>query len=139
MQTFMPYEDISKTVKCLDYRRLGKQRVETYQVLNILLGRTQTKGWVNHPVTKMWRGYENALMMYQNYTIQEWIDRGYKNNMLFENVDYNNVIMPPWYGDEDIHKSHRLKLAWKNWEWYCDKFDDVIYQPETEPEYVWPV
>ena len=28
MQTFLPYKDFGKTAKCLDYRRLGKQRVE---------------------------------------------------------------------------------------------------------------
>ena len=27
MQTFMPYSDIKKSVECLDYKRLGKQRV----------------------------------------------------------------------------------------------------------------
>ena len=33
MQTFLPYKDIQKSVKCLDYRRLGKQRVEAMQIL----------------------------------------------------------------------------------------------------------
>ena len=58
MQTFMPYPDFVKSVQVLDYRRLGKQRVETYQVLNVLLERTHTKGWRNHPFTRMWSGYE---------------------------------------------------------------------------------
>jgi hypothetical protein len=139
MQTFLPYEDFQQTVKCLDYRRLGKQRVETFQVLNILLDRTESKGWRNHPVKRMWTGYEEALKLYQNYTIQEWINRGYNNNMSFETVDLNNIVMPPWMGDPMLHKSHRLKLAWKQWDWYCDKFDDVISQPHDEPEYIWPV
>lgn len=139
MQTFLPYDDFIKSVRVLDYRRLGKQRVETYQVLNILLGRTETKGWINHPVTKMWRGYEEALKVYQNHTIAEWLNRGYKNNMSFETVDSNKVVMPHWFGDPAFHKSHRLKLSWKAWEWYYDKFDDVISEPEEEPEYVWPV
>ena len=36
MQTFLPYEDFTKTAQCLDYKRLGKQRVEAYQILRIL-------------------------------------------------------------------------------------------------------
>ena len=34
MQTFMPYPDIVKSVRCLDYKRLGKQRVEAMQTYN---------------------------------------------------------------------------------------------------------
>ena len=34
MQTFMPYADIEKSLKCLDYKRLGKQRVEAMQTYN---------------------------------------------------------------------------------------------------------
>lgn len=40
------------TAKILDYRRLGKQRVETWQVLLALGGKS--KGWVNHPAVRMW-------------------------------------------------------------------------------------
>jgi hypothetical protein len=62
MQVFLPYEDFYKTAKCLDYRRLGKQRVEAYQIIRTLTG--ESKGWVHHPVVKMWLGYETALMVY---------------------------------------------------------------------------
>ncbi len=43
MQTFLPHESFKKSFKVLDYRRLGKQRVEAHQVLNVLIGRTETK------------------------------------------------------------------------------------------------
>ena len=39
MQTFLPYPDIEKSLNSLDSKRLGKQRVEAYQILNILLNR----------------------------------------------------------------------------------------------------
>ena len=81
MQTFLPYKSFNESFKVLDYRRLGKQRVEAMQILNVLLGRTKTKGWVNHPATKMWKGYENALKQYLNECIEHWINRGYNNNM----------------------------------------------------------
>jgi len=132
MQTFLPYPDFKKSVEVLDYKRLGKQRVETFQVLNILLGRTSTKGWINHPVTKMWKGYESALQTYQNYTIAEWIKRGYKNNMSFETI-LLQTKMPPWIGDERLHRSHRSNLLRKDWEYYSLYFNEDPSLP-----YFWP-
>jgi len=134
MQTFLPLPDFKASIEVLDYRRLGKQRVETYQVLNILLGRTDTKGWVNHPVTRMWRGFEEALKVYQNFTIGEWIRRGYNNNMSFEEVDESNIIMPFWFGDDRIHRSHRSNLLRKDYEYYSQYFDEP-----TDLEYYWAV
>lgn len=134
MQTFLPYADFVKSVKVLDYRRLGKQRVETFQVLNILLNRTPTKGWRNHPVTRMWEGYEEALKLYQNYTILEWIDRGYKNNMLFEDINHDSLVYPPWFGEDVFHRSHRSNLLRKDYEYYSQYFDEP-----SDLEYHWPV
>jgi len=133
MQTFLPYADLKESVRVLDYRRLGKQRVETFQVLNILLGRTPTKGWRNHPVTVMWTGYELALQLYQNYTIQEWISRGYKNTMLFEDFNLEEVVMPPWFGLDKFHRSHRSNLLRKDYEYYSEYFDEP-----SNLEYYWP-
>jgi hypothetical protein len=133
MQTFLPYPDLKESVRVLDYRRLGKQRVETFQVLNILLDRTPTKGWRNHPVTLMWAGYEPALQLYQNYTIQEWIDRGYKNTMQYEEVNPNSVVMPPWFGLEEFHRSHRSNLLRKDYGYYSQYFDE-----DPTLEYYWP-
>lgn len=134
MQTFLPFDDFKKSVEVLDYRRLGKQRVETFQVLNVLLGRTDSQGWRNHPVTRMWRGYEEAMKVYQNLTIAEWIKRGYKNTMSFEVVDESNVVMPSWFGNYDFHRSHRSNLLRKNFEYYSQFFSDPV-----DLEYVWPV
>jgi hypothetical protein len=134
MQTFLPFPDFQKSVEVLDYRRLGKQRVETYQVLNILLGRTDSKGWINHPVTRMWRGFEEALKQYQNITIKEWIKRGYNNNMSFESVDSSNITLPFWFGDHDFHRSHRSNLLRKDFSYYSQYFNE----PDNL-EYVWPV
>lgn len=134
MQTFLPYANLQESIKVLDYRRLGKQRVETFQVLNILLDRTPTKGWRNHPVTRMWAGYEEALKLYQNYTIKEWLNRGYKNTMNFEEVSQERIIMPPWFGKEEFHRSHRSNLLRKDYEYYSQYFDEP-----ADLEYYWPV
>lgn len=134
MQTFLPYADFNRTVKVLDYRRLGKQRVESYQILNVLLGRTDTKGWTNHPATRMWRGYEEALKLYQNTTIEEWRRRGYNNNMSYEVVDESKIVLPPWFGDDRVHASHRSNLLRKDFDFYSRFFDEP-----DDMEYFWPV
>ena len=71
MQTFAPEgTDIDLGFYRLDYRRLGKQRVEAWQILNVLRGvdnegnPKEHKGWVNHPATRMWEGHIAALARY---------------------------------------------------------------------------
>ena len=36
MQTFLPHRSFSKSAETLDYRRLGKQRVEAKQILEAI-------------------------------------------------------------------------------------------------------
>src|SRR4051794_10899397 len=55
VQTFLPYADFDASAAVLDDRRLGKQRVETMQVLRALVFPSY-RGWKNHPATRMWRG-----------------------------------------------------------------------------------
>ena len=117
MQTFLPYSNYSKSFKVLDYRRLGKQRVEAKQILNVLLDRTTTKGWRNHPIVRMWSGYEPALQLYFNMCVKEWIDRGYNNNMLLEDIT-EPIIYPHWLGNNSFHSSHRANLLRKDYEFY---------------------
>jgi hypothetical protein len=81
----------------------------------------------------MWTGYESALQLYQNYTIQEWISRGYKNTMLLEDFDMNSVVMPHWFGLEEFHRSHRSNLLRKDYEYYSQYFDEDPNLP-----YYWP-
>jgi hypothetical protein len=137
MQTFLPYPDFAASAEVLDYRRLGKQRVETYQLLRAING--ETKGWVNHPAAVMWRGFESALAYYGTVICREWIQRGYKDTML-ERLEQlwvqhgKNLVMPPWMGNSDFHRSHQSNLVRKFPEFYIPLFPDV----GPELEYVWP-
>jgi hypothetical protein len=117
MQTFLPHTDFKKSLQSLDYKRLGKQRVETHQLLNVLLNRTKTKGWRNHPICKMWKGYENALKLYFNLSLDEWIGRGYNNTMKKEKI-VGKVIMPVWWGNKEFHSSHKANLLRKDFDFY---------------------
>ena len=65
------------------------------QILNILLKRTKTKGWRNHPAIKMWKDPVNALKLYFNKAVKEWTSRGYKNNMKLE-IIRARIVLPKW-------------------------------------------
>lgn len=137
MQTFLAYPDFVQSAKVLDRQRLGKQRVECYQILNAIKG--GSKGWVNHPCTKMWREHTNSLVLYGLAVCDEWIARGYKDTMRPRIAEFFNpdveTAAPKFLGSEDFHKSHRSKLIQKKPEFYLPLFPDT---PDNL-EYIWPV
>ncbi len=142
----------------LDYRRLGKQRVEAMQLINGLQKldgrnagtpvRERThpavmpggSGWLNHPASKMWRGHIGALMRYHDTAIDEWVSRGYKNNMLkyFSEGDWADLRYPSWLGNEEFHASHRSALLYKNPEWY-GQFGWTEEPGIPKETYIWPL
>lgn len=130
MQTFLPYASFELSAAALDWKRLGKQRVEAKQILNALSGKSQ--GWVNHPATRMWRGYEPALRAYLRTCILEWISRGYQNTM--ELPPLEPYAVPPWFGDPAFHASHRSNLLRKDFEYYSKHG----WQEPADLPYVWP-
>jgi len=140
MQTFLPYESFQLTAEVLDYRRLGKQRVETWQLIRAING--QTKGWANHPAAVMWRGHTAALANYGLVMCQEWKRRGYNDTMtdrfleLLEDSTSEEIAkLPAWYGSAELHLSHQSNLIRKFPEHYGPVFSGV---PDDLP-YVWPI
>lgn len=143
MQTFLPYEDFEASAEVLDYKRLGKQRVETWQILRALAG--ETRGWTSHPATRMWDGYETKLTEYGVVVCREWIRRGYKDTMLqrFEELLEKSTTQrreevspsPDWLGRPDLHRSHQSNLVRKDPDFYGPVFPDV----SPDMGYVWPI
>ncbi len=139
MQTFLPYASFEKSVRCLDYKRLGKQRVEAHQISNQL--RHKWAGWRNHPAVRMWAGYRLALLCYMNACIREWERRGYVNNKMKINRRADRLLragcvaMPPWLGRRSFHRSHQSNLLRKDRKHYRQFGWNV---PSTLP-YEWPV
>ena len=136
MQTFLPYESFEESASVLDWRRLGKQRVEGMQIINAISGVPRKdgrpyKGWLNHPCSVMWKPYLPALKLYTNIIIKEWEDRGYNNNMKYYDVE--DIVIPHWIGNERIHSSHRANLLRKDYEYYS-KFG---WTENSEDPYVW--
>ncbi|HUS62433.1 MAG TPA: MSMEG_6728 family protein [Acidimicrobiales bacterium] len=150
MQTFLPFPDFAATAAVLDTRRLGKQRVEAMQILRALT--RPAYGWKHHPAVLMWQGYEEALGAYAVAICREWCNRGYADTCEVKILDdlaaaavsapprsqaeLRSVgALPPWIGDEALHRSHRSALIRKDPAWYAGSFSDV---PDDLP-YVWPV
>lgn len=133
MQTFLPYQNFFKSLRCLDNKRLGKQRVEAMQILSALEPGS-TSRWRNHPAVRMWQGYEAALEAYHNIAILTWIDRGFNNTMKLKAADPELIEIPPWL-TETFCKAHRSNLLRK---------DPIFYgkygwNVPDNLDYIWPV
>lgn len=161
MQSFLVSTgSFDETAQTLDNKRLNKQTLEAWQCLMTMTeldpqGNHRTpKGWSNHPVVKMWRGYETVLLAYIESTYREWISRGYKSTLLDKSkMTYDRAlsmgrvsesyVLPPWMSNDDyfsrLCSTHRTALLCKNYDWY-KQFnwpEDVGFQPATY-EYMWP-
>ncbi|WP_305787539.1 MSMEG_6728 family protein [Symbioplanes lichenis] len=149
MQTFLPFPDFVASAQALDQKRLGKQRVETVQVLRGLT--IPTYGWRHHPAVKMWIGYEEALVRYGLDFAGVWIATGRADTTaatLLTDVAAARGLtdirsqedlaaageLPPWLGDEALHLSHRSALLRKDPGFYGPLFGTI---PDDLP-YVWP-
>ena len=91
-------------------------------------------GFGLHPAVRMWYGYEEALKLYYNYIVKEWIGRGYKNTLPYYNIDVAQFKWPSWIGDQRVYSSHRASLVHKNKDYYAEKFGPLEFTG-----YYWPV
>lgn len=149
MQTFLPYPDFAQSARTLDNKRLGKQRVETLQVVRALT--VPGYGWAHHPAVLMWKGFEEALGRYGFACCEAWLERGFGDTCALtiatdlRAVGVDSVRdqpelaaiggLPPWLGEESLHRSHQSSLVRKDPDHYRPLFPGV---PDDLP-YVWPV
>lgn len=145
MQTFLPYADFARSAAVLDVPRLGKQRVETLQVLRAL--ELFDYGWGNHPAVQMWRGHTPALVCYGLIFVAEWKRAGRADTTAEKIAEFApevsgrsqdelvaDGLMPPWWGDERLHSSHRSALVRKDPDFYRPVFGD----DDGDVPYFWP-
>lgn len=149
MQTFLPYADFERSARALDRRRLGKQRVETLQIVRALT--VPGYGWANHPATLMWRGFEEAVGCYGLVCCRVWTELGFGDTCaatILTDLRAAGVSevrtqpeleaagrLPGWLGAEELHRSHQSALVRKDPDVYRKLFPDV---PDDLP-YFWPV
>ncbi|MPQ99380.1 hypothetical protein GB931_15930 [Modestobacter sp. I12A-02628] len=145
MQTFLPVPGFLDSARTLDSPRLGKQRVETLQVLRAL--ELPDYGWTSHPVVTMWRGRTAALVVYGLATVRAWTERGFADSTATLIAEFAPEVagadqadlaaaglLPSWLGDEALHRSHRSNLLAKEPDFYRPLFGA---EPDDLP-YVWP-
>lgn len=131
MQTFLPYADFQATAKVLDSSRLGNQ---AYNECRVLIN----GGWLNHPASKMWQGYDSALARYAIALLKELESRTgqwYGDHIAYYNAFIDSDASPPWLGDERVHSSHRAALLHKQRSWYSQ----FNWTEEPSLDYYWPV
>ena len=133
MQTFLSEHTFQGAARALDQKRLVKQLLEGRQIMAALAG--ETKGWVNHPATKMWRGSEYYLLFYLYAIAEEMRERGYKweNNwneiQRIYDYHFRDVLVnfPLWMKNDKerdrVVNTHRRSLYLK----------DPIYYARYEP------
>lgn len=160
MQTFLPNINFVQSARILDYRRLGKQRLQAKQILQILNGKVSK--YFHHPAVLMWTGYEETLAWYHDIVICEWVQRGYNNTMEtlritpeeysdpeFRLIQVNSkkeyerymhwaafhdcIINPHWLTDE-FCSYHRATLLYKNPQHYSQ----FNWTEVPKYEYLWP-
>lgn len=151
MQTFLPYQKFNQSARVLDDRRLGKQRVETMQIMHALVRlqvRNDIRGgvipWSRHPATLMWRGFEGSLMNYQQAVCAEWRRRGFADTTLQKTQEFYDRLAdiqevhskaPWWLGLKRFHSVHRANLLRKD----PDHYGQWGWKEEPAEGYWWPV
>jgi len=160
MQVFIPFTEHKESVGSLDNSRLIKQALEATQILDVILGvptldgKPRT-GWVNHPAVIMWKKYPQFLISYLEANILELKRRGIKTTYAEKKLaSYikDEIVIPVWWGDDKVHKSHRYRLLQKpleeflkrgSWDktsvnWYLGLKWDELEEDFLSYEYEWP-
>ena len=144
MQTFLPHSTYVKCAQALDNKRLNKQILEGYQILNVNSGMSKTGGWKNHPAVLMWRNHEGSLLEYINNMIAEAKIRGINTDGNEKNIESLikkvgnswNYNPPSWMYDNvklmRVITTHRFNLFRKDPLYYA-RYQDSMYSPFNTP------
>ena len=159
MQTFMPYRNFEETASVLDSKRLNKQILEGYQIMNslskpnerVMTGSTlRYPAWRRHPAVLMWESYEHILYDYVTAMIVEGHKRNIEMSQHERNLDkaaqpfdkQMNQYNKPWWFDEPfiskVERSHRFNLHRKDSEAYSRFMHEKIERCCLGCNYWWP-
>lgn len=147
MQTFLPFANFYDSARVLDRARLGKQRSEVKQIL-LALGypvgsHSPSAGWRNHPVTNLWRPYPRSLCTYGIVICNEWLSRGYVDNLrpqflaLRRELPFQQFERLHFMDDKLFHRSMQSSLLRKLPEHYSQFFPSDV--PHDLPYYYPPL
>lgn len=158
MQTFLPYQNSTQVAFSLDSKRLNKQILECYQILNVLSGRSKGNGWKNHPAVLMWKNFEKGLWHYTMHMVEEASRRGIKTENNLKNLtylhdqcweDWGGTAPSFWSNENEIMRvitTHRANLFKKDPLYYVE-YQYAVDSPYNTPccpdrkepcKYYWP-
>lgn len=150
MQTFIVSTDHEETGWILDRKRLNKQILEAYQILNVIRGNEfnsngRITAWAHHPAVMMWVGYHDALAEYA------WQLVSVANRRDINVSTYREILPPrtrsapmPWWWESDVDKviaSHQASLYRKDDDHYFQYAWSQVNKPElccSRCNYWWP-
>ena len=169
VNTFVIVPDPYVNPRYLDRNRLNSQRREAKQIIDVLEKIDYCKQfnisldhssipYGNHPATKMWIGFTNALKVYSNCVIRRWKELGYENNLpIYElnetlyhvvpchfdgirtyfNGVFDQYAFPPWFSFPPLYMSHRAALFLKDPVFYANLYTEDL-KPFLTKGYFWP-
>jgi hypothetical protein len=142
------------SLDALDSKRLNKQILETYQILNVLSGQSKSGAWSNHPAVLMWAGAENELWRYGMTAIKLADMRGIKTENNLANMNALAKKAAIHWGDDEpmwrinpttikrVNTTHKANLYRKDPEYYAEyasAVNDEYNQPCCDGcQYFWP-
>jgi hypothetical protein len=148
----LPVPDFKECARILDKKRVWKQVIEAKTILRVLeeerIRRLENSNaltflpskplpWQNHPVTRMWRGYEGLLTIYYNTFLRECINERQIRVKAYSEIILPSTVhqLPSWMSDERLYSSHRSNLLRKDSVYY-GKFG---WLEDDKQSYFWPV
>ena len=92
MNIFLPYEtNFRESVRALDDKRLNKQILECYQLINNVVKERKGEkvvGYKNHPIYLHYKQYFKALILYAWNCCMEYLDRFEKFHALHNQINW---------------------------------------------------
>lgn len=159
MMTFLPHPNLWRGLMALDRTRLGKQRVEAFQIwcyltgnhLEAIGGAEEQARALRYPAVRMWEGHTEVLKMYILVVCRVWALRGYSNLKMtqyirtygLDRIDHDRLAaqMPAWLCRSALRyrlmSSHRAMLWRRNRAHYHAFWADALINRERK--YVWPL
>lgn len=122
-----------------NWKRVSLSDLPLYNDKNLY--RQVTGGFHCHPMVLMWIGHINGLRYYINVCIDEWISRGYTNNMeKYELVE--PIVLPWWVNCMPLINSHICALLRKEKKrgepvWYWKRFASLATTEWYQNGYLW--
>jgi len=154
MQTFLPHPSVRDSLDALDNKRLNKQILETYQILNVLSGQSKSGAWRNHPAVLMWEGAESELWRYAMTAVKLADMRGIKTENNLANINALAAKASIYWGNNEpiwrinpttikrVNATHKANLYRKDPEYYAEyvsAVNDEYNQPCCDTcQYYWP-